>query len=165
MRQEYYERKLLSRARALGSVIPIQITFEAPLEQQESGMSTKIKYDPYFSELLSKRLKHGDTVTDFCNKIGISRNKFYRWRKRYPAFNKAFKNGREAGKEIWQLRCKIPFQNPKSGKKFPNTSYHRLLAANIYGKDFLPPKRKLTESERAIAEIGRMALYMDFRMD
>lgn len=142
----------------MGRVRPIQITFETLPEEQKGGLSAKIKYNPYFCELLLKRLKRGDTVKEFCKELGISRSKFYRWLARHTEFFKAFERGREMGKEIWKLRCITPAYNKTTGKRYPNTSYHRLLAANIYGREFLPPKKKLSKEAKEMAQMKMLLL-------
>lgn len=91
-----------------------------------------VRYSPDFVLKLFKYLSVGKTVFDFCYDLGCSRSTFYQWVKKYPDFERAFREGREAGKEIWLKRCIEP------EGKLPNTSFHRLLTANIYGKDFLP---------------------------
>ena len=105
-------------------------------------------YQDLFPEQLFEALKHGDTVVEFCQVIGIARIKFYRWQKRYVEFAKAFEDGRDAAKEIWLVRCIFPGMNKRTGRRYPNTSYHRFLATNIYGKDFLPPKDIETTREQ-----------------
>lgn len=157
MRSKEYERKLLARARARHCIKPLQINIEALFELPEKQQTdVNVKYEPHFSELIYKMLSQGYTVIDFCKEIGIYRSKFYRWLKRYPEFNEALKVGREEAKEIWQLRCIISFYNSQTGKRLPNTSYHRLLASNIYGSDFLPPKKKLSKEANEIAELRRL---------
>jgi hypothetical protein len=106
--------------------------------------------------LLYKSLKKGETVKEFCDEIAISRTKFYRWLKLYPEFSNAFQEGREAGKEIWKIRCTIPCYDSRSVKRLPNTSFHRLLATNIYGREFLPPNKKVSKETREIAELKRL---------
>lgn len=159
MRSKEYERRLLARFRKTESKKHPQIHTERLPELNQRNLTyTKLIYEKEFSDILFKMLKQGYTVKDFYNEIGIHRSKFYRWLKRYPEFAQAFREGREAAKEIWQLRCKIPFHNPETGKRLPNTSYHRLLASNIYGRDFIPPKKKLSKEANQIAELKRILL-------
>jgi hypothetical protein len=98
-----------------------------------------VRYSPEYAPYLYQYLANGKTVFDFCFDLGCSRSSLYQWIKKYPEFNETFKEGREAGKPVWLKRCLIP------DGKLPNTSFHRLLTTNIYGRDVLPPQNKRVE--------------------
>lgn len=115
-----------------------------------------MKYPDHLPETLFKALKQGATVKSFCAKHGIERTKFYQWCKAHPELKKALITGREAARELWLIRCKLPDFNPETGKRFPNTSFHRLLATNIYGRDFLPENHKLTDDEFRFLRVKRI---------
>lgn len=150
MRSKEYEKKLLSIVRRRKIRPNIKIVFN-----DEQGRTL---YNEDYPEKLFKALQRGDTISDFCKSERIPRKKFYKWLRRYPEFKEAFDKGREAGKEVWRLRCLIPCINPETGKRYPNTSYHRLLAANIYGKDFLPPMVKLNREKFFVLDGYRIRL-------
>ena len=116
----------------------------------------RISYQDHCPELLIQILNEGGTVSDFCQYLGISRCKFYRWTRRYPDFSEALHQGREEARELWLIRCRIPDNNPETGKKYPNTSYHRLLASNIYGKDFLPENKKVSDDVYQVLNMRRL---------
>jgi hypothetical protein len=107
MRSKMYEKRLLSLARRRNIKPNIKIILT-----DEQGRTL---YDEDYPEKLFKALQKGDTISDFCKSERIPRKKFYQWLKRYPEFKEAFDKGREAGKEIWRLRCLIPVINPETG--------------------------------------------------
>ena len=146
-------RLLNNKTKKKYTKIHIETVPKIPQPQQ---VFSNVKYKKEFSDILFKMLKQGYTVKDFCNEIGIYRSKFYRWLKLHPDFRKVLIESREAAKEIWRLRCTIPFHNLETGKRLPNTSYHRLLASNIYGRDFLPPNKKLSKEAYQMEKLKRI---------
>lgn len=162
MKKTAYERALLSRYRKL-----VKAGIIAPVKVRIVNARGVVEYDPAeHPPALYRALESGDTVRGYCRGEGISRSLFYQWVKRYPEFARALEEGREAGKAIWRARClgEVREINPKTGKLFPNYSYHRLLAVNIYGRGFLPEKRGRVSWEEYRERIykGRLETDPDF---
>lgn len=57
-----------------------------------------VRYSPDFVSRLFEYLIGGKTVFEFCCDLGCSRSTFYKWVKKYPEFETAFRKGKQARK-------------------------------------------------------------------
>jgi len=77
------------------------------------------KYKPEFCDLLIQFGERGESVVAFCAEIGISPNKFYRWREKYPNFDNAAEVSKTKACAFWEkLGVNIMLNEPLvSGSK------------------------------------------------
>lgn len=59
-------------------------------------------YEPELCETLPDMFMQGESITEVCVKLGISRDTFYRWMKLYPDFSDAVKIGLEKSEAWWE---------------------------------------------------------------
>lgn len=59
-------------------------------------------YQPEFADVAKRILSAGKSKAAVCAEIGVSRDAFYDWVKKFPEFEKAVKEGSEAAQSVWE---------------------------------------------------------------
>jgi hypothetical protein len=65
-------------------------------------MSKHTEYDPKFCDLLPTLFENGASITKVCVKLDIHRDTYYEWKKRYPDFADAAKQGELQSQVYWE---------------------------------------------------------------
>ena len=66
----------------------------------ERGRPTKYTKD--IAETLADQFKDGQSVIEVCGQIGITKDTFYEWVKKYPDFSDSYKKGLELSQQWWE---------------------------------------------------------------
>lgn len=64
-------------------------------------MAQKPKYDPEYAKRLPDMFKNGEDVAEVAAALGVSRQAFYDWCKKYPKFNEAYELGKIYSEAWW----------------------------------------------------------------
>lgn len=65
-------------------------------------MARPTKYKPEFAKQLPSMFDNGESVVEVCVALGIRKDTFYNWCKKYPKFSDAYKEGLERSEAWWQ---------------------------------------------------------------
>lgn len=89
------------------------------------------KYRREFVEVVYNILAEGKTIAHICRELGINKDTFYSWARRYPEFSDAFKKGRVAGEAVFTDKVMKGAFDTKKHKY--NNGLISLIAVNCYG--------------------------------
>jgi hypothetical protein len=108
-------------------------------------------YKKEYSGLLFEQMSAGKSVIQFCAGIGISRDTFYGWTRRYKSFEEAYKKGKEAAESYWESVCKramlgMPVAEGDGGRF--NTGLFCFYMKNRFGWQDGVEKSVVKENER-----------------
>jgi len=102
-------------------------------------------YKPEYDALVIKMFSEGETLADFCVKVGCGRRTVYEWTSRYPkGFAKSYEYARECAKAYHHKFCKENMEQTYGveGSNFDVKSYMKLTQQRFIdmGKETAPPK-------------------------